>query len=271
MDLDTPDFRQAAEWLGAARHVVVFSGAGASAESGIATFRDADGFWQEFPPETFATWQGLVRTAVVQPRELARFLLAVLGPVARAVPNAGHRAVADLERHTRVTVVTQNIDGLHFEAGNTTVHQIHGTLFEIVSRRGRFVRLVSRPEMLRIVASLERASQGRFALARLLAAVRPIFGVGLRGAYRPKVVLFGDAMAEPDWQLASEAVKSCDCLMTVGTSEEVYPAALLPQFAATAGAKVIRIDPTPGYGEVWLAEPSATALPALLQAAFSGH
>ena len=271
MDCDSPESRQAAEWLRSAGHVVVFSGAGVSAESGIATFRDADGFWQTFPPETFATWPGLMRCAVLRPAELARFVLAVLEPIAKAEPNAGHRAIAEMDRHTRVTVITQNIDGLHSEAGSTVVHQIHGSLFEVVTLGGRFVRLLSRGEMLRIVESLRRAAESRLSQVRLLAAIRPIFGIGLSGLHRPKVVLFGDSMAEPDWQMANAAARQCDCLLTVGTSEEVYPAAFLPQLAAGAGAKIIRVDPAAGFCHVWLAGPSARLLPALVERAFGGR
>jgi NAD-dependent SIR2 family protein deacetylase len=118
----------AAEWLRTAREVVVYTGAGISAESGIPTFRDEDGFWQRFPAEEFATRQGLVHTALHRPHQLADFIYSVLHPIAVAKPNAGHRAIADLEKHTGVTVVTQNIDNLHQEAGSTIVHEIHGMI-----------------------------------------------------------------------------------------------------------------------------------------------
>src|SRR6266851_3488875 len=99
-----------------ARRVVVYTGAGVSAESGIPTFRDADGFWQRFPPEQFATWTGLLRTAVSKPRQLAEFVLNVFEPVASAKPNAGHRSITALGQRVPTTVVTQNIDGLHQDA-----------------------------------------------------------------------------------------------------------------------------------------------------------
>src|SRR5262245_19479436 len=117
----------AANALRRARHVVVFTGAGVSAESGIPTFRDAGGFWQEFPPEEFANWAGLLKIAALHPHRLAEFLLAVIEPIAAARPNAAHRAIADLERHMNVTVVTQNIDALHQAGGSTVVKEVHGT------------------------------------------------------------------------------------------------------------------------------------------------
>lgn len=268
MTMPPTKLTEAAEWLRAARRVVVFTGAGISAESGIATFRDADGFWTEFPPERFGNWRGLVQTALWQPAALARFVAAMLEPIATAQPNAGHRAIAALERHTPVTVVTQNIDGLHSLAGSTTVHEIHGTLFEVVTRRGRFVRLLSRPQMLRLVAKLQRASRGPAKLARILLAVRPLLGLGLHGLHRPRVVLFGEGMAQPAWSSAQQAVENCDCLITVGTSEAVMPAAALPMLAQEKGATVIRIDPTPGLADFWLPGPAAQVLPALLQTTF---
>ncbi len=133
----------------------MFTGAGVSAESGIPTFRDDEGFWQQFPVREFATWKGLVRTAIRRPRRLADFIHAVLHPIAVAKPNAGHRAIAEMEKHVGVTVVTQNIDNLHQEAGNTIVHEVHGSLFEVVTRRGRFIRLLSRRQLLQIAEALE--------------------------------------------------------------------------------------------------------------------
>jgi NAD-dependent deacetylase len=263
-----PSLPLAASWLRTAREVVVFTGAGVSAESGIPTFRDDDGFWRQFPVEEFATWKGLVGTAIRQPRRLAEFIHAVLQPIAVAKPNAGHRAIAGLEKHVSVTVVTQNVDNLHQEAGSTIVHEVHGSLFEVATRRGRFVRLLSRRELLRVADRLDRARRGWLVLLRVLLAVRPLAGVGLRGLHLPRIVLFGDAMAEPAWTKALEAARRCDCLIQVGTSGTVLPAAMLPMEAKSAGAKVITIDPNSGEGDVRLQETAATMLPRLVGAAF---
>ncbi|MGO9111523.1 MAG: SIR2 family NAD-dependent protein deacylase [Thermoguttaceae bacterium] len=258
----------AAEWLRAAREVVVFTGAGVSAESGIPTFRDDEGFWQHFPVEEFATWHGLVHTAIHRPQRLADFIYAVLYPIAVAKPNAGHRAIVDLERHTGVTVVTQNIDNLHQEAGSTIVHEVHGSLFEVITRRGRFLRLLSRRHLLHIAEALKRTRRGWFVLPRVLLAIRPVAGLGLRGLHVPRIVLFGDAMAEPDWSHALEAARHCDCMIQAGTSGTVLPAAMLPMEAKAAGAKIITIDPGVGKGDVWLQGTATTVLPQLLGTAF---
>jgi NAD-dependent deacetylase len=259
----------AADWLRSAREVVVFTGAGISAESGIPTFRDDGGFWRHFPVEEFATWKGLVRMALRQPGRLAEFLHAVLYPIATAMPNPGHRAIAELEKHVGVTVVTQNVDNLHQEAGSTSVHEVHGSLFEVVARRGRFVRLLSHGDLLRIAEALGRLRRGWLVLPRVLLAIRPMVGLGLRGLHFPRLVLFGDAMAEPAWSRALEAARRCDCVIQVGTSGTVMPAATLPMEAKAAGATIITIDPAGGEGDICLAGTAATVLPRLVGEAFN--
>jgi NAD-dependent deacetylase len=258
--------QQAAHTLQTARHIVVFTGAGMSAESNIPTFRDDDGFWQRFPVESFATWSGIARTALRQPRALAEFAYEVIHPIADATPNPGHLAIEQLEHHTKVTVVTQNIDGLHQLAGNTVIHEIHGSLFEVVSWQGRFRKLLSRGDLQQISRRVAKCRQGPFSLARLLWALRPWLGLGIRGLHRPKLVLFGDAMAEPDWSLAYRSVAECDCLLQIGCSGLVMPAATLPSEAKAAGATTIAIDPQPAAADLWLPGTAAEIMPALVQA-----
>jgi len=268
MAKDSDPLKLAASYLRSAREVVVFTGAGVSAESGVPTFRDDEGFWQHFPVEQFATWNGLVNTAIRQPRRFAEFIHAVLQPIAVAKPNAAHRSIADLEKHVGVTVVTQNIDTLHQEAGSTIVHEIHGSLFEVVTRRGRFVQLLSRRELSQMADRLDRARRGVLVLPRTLLAIRPLAGLGFRGLHLPRIVLFNDAMAEPAWTKALEVVQRCDCMIQVGTSGMVMPAAMLPREAKAAGAKVITIDPNEGDGDIWLRGTAATVLPELVRTAF---
>lgn len=265
----TGNLTLAADILRNARHVAIFTGAGVSAESGIATFRDADGFWQRFPTEEFANWAGLLKVAALHPRRFAEFLLAVLEPVAVAQPNSAHHAIADLERHVNVTVMTQNIDGLHQAAGSTVVKEMHGTLFELVSATtGRFLRLIPREELWGIVAEIRAASESRLISVKLPAAIRPIFGPGEGGLHRPNLVLFGDAMAEPAWSQSLEAARECDVLLTVGTSGVVYPAATLPIEAKATGAMVIQIDPTEPGGDIWLQGTATQVVPELVRGAF---
>jgi len=262
-----PEFREAAAMIRAARRLLVFTGAGVSAESGIPTFRDADGFWNEFPPEEFAHWRGLLSVASKRPKDLARFLHAVIEPVAAARPNAAHHAIAEASDRFGITVVTQNIDGLHQEAGSSVVHEVHGTLMATAHESGRLHSQLTRADLRRVAARLERAGKGVRTLPRILWAVRPLAGFGIRGAYRPKVVLFNDAMAEPDWSRAQQAAERADCVLQIGCSNAVYPAALLPNIAKDNGASVIAVDPNFAAADIWLRGTATDLVPNLLREA----
>lgn len=263
--MDTDHHITAVLALRNAKRVVVFSGAGISAESGIPTFRDDGGFWQRFPPETFATWDGLMRTALSRPRLLAEFVLNVVEPVAAAFPNPGHAAIATLEERVSTTVVTQNIDGLHQAAGSKNVLEIHGSLLEVVdAATGEQVHRFDRDELARIAETLRAYSTGHASLLSSGLKLRRQFPLDWRGRHRPNLVLFGDALAEPAWTAACRAVDDCDVLVSVGTSGAVYPAALLPARAESHGATVISIDPQPAAG-CWLEGRGGDVLPALVR------
>ncbi|MCB9856772.1 MAG: iron dicitrate transport regulator FecR [Phycisphaerales bacterium] len=267
--LDNEALNIAAWHLREAKRVVVFSGAGVSAESGIPTFRDDGGFWTEFPPEIYATWNGILRAATKEPRRLAAFVHAVIAPIADAEPNPAHRAIAEVGRRKPVTVVTQNIDRLHQRAGSTRVLEVHGSMYEVVSLNGKkSKRTLTQSQLKRIAERVRRAKYGVLSLARLLVAIRPIAGVGITGAHRPNLVLFGDSLAEPDWSDALKAAKECDCLLSVGTSGLVLPAAMIPAYAKDAGANVITIDPGEGGGDIWLRGKAGDILPRLVARAF---
>lgn len=266
--MNTDDWITAVLALRRAKRVVVFSGAGISAESGVPTFRDADGFWNRFPPESFATWGGLLRTAVTQPRAVAEFVLNVVEPIAQAEANAGHQAVAAIARHVETTVVTQNIDGLHQAAGATNILEIHGTLLEVVNAAsGKVVRRFTRDDLSRISAVLRKYASKRSSLLALGLALRRLYPIDWRGRNRPNLVLFGDTMAEPAWTTACRCVEQCDLLLSVGTSGAVFPAALLPMKAREAGATVITVDPQPGMGSL-LEGKAGDLLPKLVHDAF---
>lgn len=265
-----PDgFAEAIKRLRAAKRLVVFTGAGISAESGIPTFRDNGGLWQTFPPEKFASWKGLLRIAALNPRQLAEFLIAVLEPVAIARPNAAHQAIAQLEKYVSTTVITQNVDGLHQEAGSIRVREVHGSFFKIVTLRGRFLHRLVRDDLRRIVERLQRTRSGLFKLPRLGLALRPMIGLSFAAIKRPKIVLFGDALAEPDWTHSQTDMDSCDVVLVVGTSGLIYPAAWLPQRARQRGATVITIDPSePGDSDIWLRGQAGELVPPLVRGAF---
>jgi len=262
------DIRVAAECLRKSRKIAVFSGAGVSAESGIGTFRDDDGLWSRFPPEEFAHWQGLMQVAMETPHRAAEFLVAFLRPVVEAQPNAGHRAIAELESHRVVTIITQNVDGLHELAGSKTVYAIHGNLYNTVYLDGTPRGPITRAEIAKIVGALDPLCQEDATFAELMAAVEPIMGANDRGPYLPKLVLFGDQLAEPDWTDAQAAARACDCMLVVGASGAVYPAATLPTIAREGGATIIGVDPRQVDADLWLKGAAGTILPELISAAF---
>ena len=259
---------EAAEVVRGSRRVVVFTGAGVSAASGIPTFRDDGGFWTEFPPEQFANWRGIARAALLQPRRFAQFLHAVIGPIASAEPNAAHRAIADAEQHVRIDIITQNIDALHQAAGSSPVHEIHGSFFETTTLAGRFVSFIDRRQLRSAARGLDRARRGWFPLLRSLVAVRLLVGVGRRGVYRPGLVMFGDSMAEPTWTDAQAVINKCDCLIQIGCSGLVHPAAMIPLDAKAAGAVVVAIDPQPTEADIWLEGRATEITPELFDRAF---
>jgi NAD-dependent deacetylase len=253
-----------------AKNVVVFSGAGISAESGIPTFRDSDGFWQRFPPEHFATWYGLYQTAVKNPHSVAEFVLNVVEPIANAIPNAGHQAVTDIQRRVQTLVVTQNIDGLHQSAGSQSVHEIHGSLLEIVDVSTRtLAKKLTRGELKSIADLVRKYVSKECSLSTLHLELSQRFPLDWLGQHLPNLILFGDNLAEPAWTEACRAVKECDVLISVGTSGAVYPAAMLPDDAAASGATVIAVDPQPTAG-CWLQGNAGEILPKLIADAFGG-
>ena len=262
--------RIAAERLRQSLRVVVFTGAGVSAESGIPTFRDDEGFWSRFPVEEFGTWWGIARTGLFKTAELAGFLRAFLEPIANATPNAAHQAIALLGRHVATSVITQNVDGLHQEAGSAAVDEIHGSFFRLVDGAGKGCGTIDRNQLKGILRQLGELGQ-TMGVRQLLRALHPMLQVSAGAVVRPNVVLFGAALAEPDWTSAQNEIKRCDLLISVGTSGAVAPAAGLPERAVERGAFLIHIDPAvpPAHANaVWLQGPAGEVVPRLLRAAF---
>ncbi|MBR5464305.1 MAG: NAD-dependent deacylase [Alistipes sp.] len=184
------------------KKVVVFTGAGISAESGLKTFRDADGLWAEYRIEDVCTPEALARnrTLVVEFYNMRR------REAAKCEPNAAHRAVAELERHFDVEVVTQNVDDLHERAGSTRITHLHGELGKL--------RSMHNPEL---IVELEGTEQG-------------LEDRGPDGALlRPHIVFFGESV--PMFDRACEIAATADVMVVVGTSLAVYPAAMLVRYA----------------------------------------
>ena len=220
--------------------LVALTGAGISAESGLKTFRDAGGLWEDHPVHEVASWQGWLR----HPARVLEFYNQRRAQAVQAELNAGHRALAALEARYHVVVITQNVDDLHERAGSTRVLHLHGEL--------RKVRSTDHPELVYDIGGAPIA----------------LGDVCERGAQlRPHIVWFGEEV--PLIPLAAAICRRAELFMIVGTSLAVYPAAGLVDYVPTDAPKYY-IDPHPaevgGVGRLEvMAEAAGLALPRLAQ------
>jgi NAD-dependent deacetylase len=232
---------QARAAVRAAKSIAVLTGAGVSAESGIPTFRSNGGFWQNYRFEDLATPQGFTR----DPKFVWEWYEERRRGIAAAKPNAGHEALAALERRVpSFTLITQNVDGLHDVAGSRNIIKLHGDIWNVRC----------------LACGAEREDRS------VLTELPPHCVCG--GMLRPGVVWFGEMLPEGAIERASSAVRRADVLIVAGTSAQVYPAAGLIPLAVRVGAKVIEINPeaTDFSGEVTfpLRGTSAEILPKLV-------
>jgi NAD-dependent deacetylase len=235
--------------LRTARAAVVLTGAGMSAESGVPTFRGADGLWKRYSATDLATPEAFARDAALV-WEWYRWRRGLIG---RARPNAGHRALARAEQAIpQLQLVTQNVDGLHQRAGSSRIIELHGNIW-----RARCAG--------RCGAVIDQSNDALDADAGSPLASVPLCACGAQ--LRPDVVWFGEALDPERLDRAVRAAQACDVLLAVGTSALVYPAAGLPSVASRAGALVveINIDDTPltPLADVVLRGPAAEVLPAI--------
>ena len=203
------------------KKIVVLTGAGVSAESGVSTFRDSDGLWEQHKVEDVASIEGWYRN----PALVLDFYNARRAQLATVKPNAAHRAIAELENEYDVTVVTQNVDNLHERAGSTRIIHLHGELTKV------------RPEN----CCNERdgfSEETVFDIGNDSIALGDLAPNGIQ--LRPHIVWFGEAV--PKIEAAIDAVEAADILLIVGTSLQVYPAAGLYAYAK-AGIPIYIIDP----------------------------
>lgn len=237
-----------------AKSLVVLTGAGVSAESGVPTFRGAGGIWRSrsatslATPEAFRENPRLVWEFYAHRRE-------VLAPLS---PNPGHYAVAAMEeRFARFTLITQNIDSLHRAAGTREIVELHGNIWRV---------RCANPGCGRAARPWENRDVPLSPLPPLCEACG--------GFLRPHVVWFGEMLDPEQLRRAMAAVNDCDCLLVAGTSAVVQPAASMPMAAARGGAFTLEVNPEPTEISPWMSEavaaPSGAALPRLLEAAFGG-
>jgi NAD-dependent deacetylase len=243
-----PRVQSAARALARSRRLVVFTGAGVSKESGIATFREPEtGLWAQYDPMELATCEAYAgRPELVWDWYEHRF-----GAAAAASPNPAHNAIAELERLLpRLSVVTQNIDGLHQRAGSSDVVELHGSMFRFKCLQGEHTGFVL----------------DDFADQQAKPPRCPQCGELLR----PDVVWFGEALPGDAIDRAQALSAACDVMLVVGTSGIVYPAAALPLLAAEAGATVIDVNPerdaVAAAADIFLQGPGGEVLPELVAA-----
>jgi len=250
MTAGTSSAAEVGAWLAAAHRVTALTGAGISTDSGIPDFRGPDGVWTRNPEaarlftlDSYVADQDVRRRAWLTRRD---------HPAWSARPNAGHRALVDLELAGRLhTIVTQNIDGLHQRAGNDPerVVEVHGTIFEVAC--------LACDDRTRMEDALNRVAAGEHDPACLVCG----------GILKSATISFGQSLDPATLRRAVSSVSESDVLLTIGTSLQVYPVAGLVDIALGAGATVVVVnaEPTPYDHEAHavLREPIGVVLPAL--------
>jgi NAD-dependent deacetylase len=204
------------EILLTAKEVVALTGAGISAESGIATFRGADGLWSKLKPEELADFEAFLRNPelVSEWYEHRRHITRV------AKPNPAHAALVEMENlFPHFTVVTQNVDNLHRRAGSKNLAELHGSI-----ERNYCLGCGARYD------GEDFDSNGSFRCSKC------------DGLIRPDIVWFGEMLPEDQWNIAETAASAADVMFVVGTSAVVYPAAELPMTVRRSGGKIVEIN-----------------------------
>ena len=199
--------------------VVVLTGAGISAESGVPTFRGEDGLWKKFRPEELATFDAFM----ANPRLVWEWYEYRRKIIEEIKPNPGHLALVEFQNYfEKFDLVTQNVDGLHHQAGSKNVIELHGNI-----KRNKCIQCGTKYEI------LENTTPG----------IPPKCACG--GNIRPDVVWFGEMLPPEAINLAFRVSSECDLFFSVGTSAVVHPAASLPLLAKRNGAYVVEVNIEP--------------------------
>jgi len=210
---------QVRDWIAQAKSVAILTGAGISAESGVPTFRGTAGLWREYKPEDLATADAFRR----DPKLVWEWYNWRREIIAKAAPNAAHRALVKLEiAKPRFTLITQNVDGLHDMAGSGKILKLHGDIWRLICTE-------CKADFPNRKAPLPK--------------IPPHCACG--GLARPGVVWFGEPLPEGMMKEAEHAASNAEVFLVIGTSAVVYPAASLIPYAKQAAAKVVEINPEP--------------------------
>jgi NAD-dependent deacetylase len=242
------------DWLTGARRIAVLTGAGISTESGIPDYRGPDGVWTKDPDaEKLVTLSYYVNDPAIRRRSWQMRRDLRVGDIA---PNAGHRALVELERQGRLrALLTQNIDGLHQQAGSSpgAVLELHGTIHEVAC--------LSCGDRTTMRSAMERIDAGDPDPACLVCG----------GILKSATISFGQELDDEVIAAAAEAASDCDVFMAVGTSLTVHPAAGLTDVAAAAGARIVVVNaeqtPYDPLADLVVRERIGSALPRLVSTA----
>ncbi len=215
------------------KKLVILTGAGVSAESGFATFRDTGGLWEQYDVNDVASIEGWYRNRKL----VLDFYNQRRAQLKDAKPNAAHLAMADLEKDYKVSVITQNVDNLHERAGSTYVLHLHGELTKVRPENGLYDRTESEAEVIDV--GYDAVHLGDLAPNG--------------SQLRPHIVFFGESV--PNINKAIDLVEQADILLIVGSSLQVYPAAGLYRYAPN-DCPIYVIDPKP----VPIADPRVTLI-----------
>ena len=228
-----------------AKHIAILTGAGVSAESGIKTFRDPDGFWAKLNPQELASIDGFMSN----PKLVSEWYKMRRDTAKDAKPNPGHIAIADLGTIVpKLSLITQNVDRLHQRAGSTNVIELHGNIIE---NHCFDCKTPFEGETILDDGELARCEK-------------------CGGLIRPNVVWFGEMLPEKALIEAEKMAMQCDVFFSIGTTAEVYPAGNLPIVAKQHGAFLVEVNPRKTvlsrYCDVVIEAASGEAMPVVVEA-----
>ncbi len=239
-------YQDAARQIVDSHYCVAFTGAGISVESGIPPFRGRNGLWGKYDPATFEIDYFLQNTA--RSWEIIRDIFYDL--FGQVLPNTAHYALAEMEQRGLLkSVITQNVDNLHRDAGNTEVYEFHGSLKQIICLNCGQKKSVAQVDMNRL----------------------PPRCLMCNGIMKPDVVFFGEAIPEHAASRSIDASHKADCMILIGTTGTVAPANTLPFRAKAGGAAIIEINPDPSeythqLTDIFIQENATRAMEHLMEA-----
>lgn len=238
------DLQQAARAIGDGQPAAALTGAGISVESGIPPFRGRGGLWEKYDPAEYADISSFQR----DPAKVWQMQAEFMEVIERARPNAGHLGLFELEKMGLLrTIITQNVDGLHQAAGNSDVIEFHGN--------NRYLVCL--------------ACDQRYPMAKAREEMPPRCRCG--AILKPDVVFFGESIPREALTRAYATAQTCHCLLVVGTSAVVEPAASIPFVAKQHKAVIIEVNPEPtgltaGISDYFLQGPAGMVMPELVEA-----